>query len=543
MPGVIGARILIRFYNWTVSSRPRVVVVGVLLSLVLFVVSVFLPPLVFLLITVLVFLILGLTAHRIRHTGVALDYPGIDRFFQQVPCYLTIQNKNMEIIRTNAQFRDDFGHRRGELCYKAYKGIDETCPDCPVLKTFEDGQTHSTEETVVTKDGQTIRMIVYTAPVIDEKGEVVGVMEMSTNISKVKELQDQLDAGRREYRDLFERVPCYISILDPDMRITRANSLFKHEFGDNVGKLCYEVYHSRNTICDACHVKKTFLDGKIHNIEKTVIKPDGSEARLIVYSSPIFDDQGNVVSVMEMATDITEVKRLQRELVYMGKTIAFMAHRIKNILMGLEGGIFVVNTGMEDKNDDMVKQGWGMIERNVGKVSQIVKDLLYCSREREMDFRQIEPGPVIRSVYELYNGMAQKSDIEMRLSIPEKLPIGRFDPDALHSLLSNLVTNAIDACVGDATDGKESHYIEIRAWCDKRCGYVIEIEDNGAGIPGAIGEAVFDDFFSTKGREGTGLGLLVAHKVIEEHNGTITFRSTEGEGTTFKAVFPPCVEE
>ncbi len=121
-----------------------------------------------------------------------------------------------------------------------------------------------------------------------------------------------------------------------------------------------------------------------------------------------------------------------------------------------------------------------------------------------------------------------------------KLPVGSFDPDALHSLLSNLVTNALDACINDATDGKDSHYIEIRAWCDERCGYVIEIEDNGAGIPGAVGETVFDDFFSTKGREGTGLGLLVAHKVIEEHKGTITFRSTEGKGTTFKAVFPPC---
>ncbi|HDL04405.1 MAG TPA: PAS domain-containing sensor histidine kinase [candidate division Zixibacteria bacterium] len=543
MPGSIDSRYLIRVYNWTISSKIRVAAAGVILSIILLAAAIFLHPALFAVITLVILLLLGFTAYRIRNTGVALEYPGVDRFFQQVPCYLTIQDKDMRIIRTNEQFRVDFGDRRGELCYKAYKGIEDICPNCPVIKTFDDGKTHHTEETVVTKDGKMARMIVYTAPVTDETGKVVGVMEMSTNITQVKDLQDQLDAGRREYMELFERVPCYISILDPEMRITRANKLFRQVFGNNIGKLCHQVYHDRDTVCDDCHVVKTFKDGKIHNIEKTVIKPDGDEARLIVYSSPILDEKGQVVSVMEMATDITEVKRLQRELIYMGKTIAFMAHRIKNILMGLEGGIFVVNTGMEDKDDAMVNQGWNMIERNVKKVSQIVKDLLYCSKEREMNFQQIDPVSIVRNVYELYQGVAKKAGVGLRLSIPDKLPVGRFDPDALHSLLSNLIINAIDACVGDVSERKDSHQIEIRAWCDKRCGYVFEIEDNGAGIPGIIGETIFDDFFSTKGREGTGLGLLVAHKVIEEHDGTITFRSSEGEGTIFKAVFPPCAEE
>ena len=95
---------------------------------------------------------------------------------------------------------------------------------------------------------------------------------------------------------------------------------------------------------------------------------------MVVYSMPIYDDAGEIASVMEVFTDITEVKKLQRQLTLMGRAVAGMAHRIKNILMGLEGGIFVVNTGMESNDRAQVAEGCEMVERNVNTVSAIVKD-------------------------------------------------------------------------------------------------------------------------------------------------------------------------
>jgi signal transduction histidine kinase len=314
--------------------------------------------------------------------------------------------------------------------------------------------------------------------------------------------------------------------------------LFKQEFGEREGEFCFWVYKNRSEPCPNCPLQKTFEDKQIHSSEETVIRSDGTEMQLIVYSSPIFDEDGNIQAVMEMATDITEVKKLQQELTLMGRTIAVMAHRIKNILMGLEGGIFVVNTGMEENNEADIKQGWEMIERNVDKISHIVRDLLFCSKDREMKFEQVDPATVIRNVYELFAGRAEKEGIHLNLQLPESLPEGRFDPDALHSLLTNLVANSFDACVFDTTEGKDRHEITIRGVWEEPGRYVFEVEDNGIGIPGINGESVFEEFFSTKGREGTGLGLLVAHKVAEEHGGTITFDSRQGEGTTFRAIFP-----
>lgn len=536
---VSAPHILVGIYTWVISSIYRVAVFALILAVALGAAAHFYNAVVFGVMLAIILFGLGGMAFLIRRSSAALDFPGVDRFFQQVPCYLSIQDRNLRIIRTNALFRKDFGNRVGELCHVVYKGSKEVCPNCPVIKTFADGRTYSTEETVITKDGRPAQMIVYTTPVADEQGNIVGVMEMSTNITEIKELQEQIDASRKEYMDLFERVPCYISILDKDYRIKRLNSMFKKDFGDRTGSYCYEVYHKMDNICPDCHVAKTFEDERIHSVEKTVIRADGSEARLIVYSSPIYDEKGRLTAVMEMATDITEVKRLQRELIYMGQTIATMAHRIKNILMGLEGGIFVVNTGMEDSDNALISKGWDMIENNVNKVSRIVKDLLYCSKERELNMQEIDPVPVVNSVYELFRGRAQKEGVGMNLELPESLPRGRFDSEALHSLLTNLVMNALDACIYDTTgEKKDSHRINIRGYYDERKRHIFEVEDNGQGIPGSVGESIFEDFFSTKGREGTGLGLLVAHRIVEQHGGAITFDSKESVGTTFRAVFP-----
>jgi len=536
---LIGYRMLASTYFWVVGSLGRLIPIVILLTATVVGLTHIIPPFWSGLTIASLGLLIGGAAYIARRSDIAREYPAVDRFFQRVPCYLSIQDKDLNIIRANELFRRDFGNRLGEKCHKVYKGSDDVCPNCPVIKTFADGKTYSTEETVITRDGQPAQMIVYTTPVLDEKQHITGVMEMSTNITEIKKLQEQLEAGHKEYQELFERVPCYISIQDRDLRIIKCNQRFEQEFGDPRGKYCYEVFKNRDCICPDCHALKTLEDGAIHSRETTVIRKDGSPARLVAYSSPIFNDAGEIEAVMEMSTDISEVKRLERELADMGRTIAVMAHRIKNILMGLEGGIFVVNAGIEDGDDAMIKKGWGMIERNVQNVSRIVKDLLFCSREREMNFEQCDPAPIVHSVYDLFKGRARKGNTCLDLEIEKSLPDGRFDPEALHSLLTNLVTNALDACVNDASENRDCYGIVVRGWYDSDDRqHIFEVEDNGTGIPGHVGDSVFDDFFSTKGREGTGLGLLVAHKIVEEHGGRITFRSRDGQGTVFRVIFP-----
>jgi signal transduction histidine kinase len=233
------------------------------------------------------------------------------------------------------------------------------------------------------------------------------------------------------------------------------------------------------------------------------------------------------------------VKKLQRQLTLMGRAVAGMAHRIKNILMGLEGGIYVVNTGMQSDDRDLLGEGWRMVETNVTKVSRLVKDLLYCSKERVPKFKDgVCPQEIVRQVYDLYSGRAADGGIDLRLELGEPPACGTFDADGLFNLLSNLVANAIDACRFDPDESKSTHTIHLRCRQETGGQTVFEVEDDGVGIPEDVSGKVFEDFFSTKGTEGTGIGLLVVQKVAEEHGGTVTFSTRPGAGTHFRVMLP-----
>jgi C4-dicarboxylate-specific signal transduction histidine kinase len=343
----------------------------------------------------------------------------------------------------------------------------------------------------------------------------------------------EASASTLRYRDIM---PVYMSVQDRSYRILESNERFDQDFGDRVGECCYRAYKGRDSICPGCPVERTFVDGQVHSSEETVVTRDGKSASMIVHSVPILDEKGYVTSVMEVSTNITEVKRMQRQLALMGLAVAGTAHRIKNLLMGLEGGIFVVNTGFETKDEATIAEGWEMVERNVSNVSRIVKDLLYCSKEREPRFEEnVSLDEIVREAHALFRARAEAEGIELRIETQGE-GRGRFDREALLNLITNLCANAIDACRFDPAPDKGGHRVTLRCHCSNGADAVIEVEDDGMGIPEDA--RVFENFFSTKGTEGTGLGLLVVQKIAEEHGGSASYTSRPGKGTTFRVVLP-----
>jgi histidine kinase len=275
----------------------------------------------------------------------------------------------------------------------------------------------------------------------------------------------------------------------------------------------------------------------VNSAEMTFRTLNGSKPVLLVHASPLKNQENEIEHIIEMAVNITSVKEMQRQLILLGQTFAGMAHSIKNIMMGLEGGIYVVNRGLEDKKQDEVREGWEMVLLNFDKISRIVKDILYCSKEREPDFQRVDPNEIIRQIYGLFKDVAKKYSVSIKLDLDPDLKEAVMDPSALHNILSNLVSNAFDACKMDLW--KDEHLIEIRSRRNKNGATVIEVADNGVGIDRDVREHIFEEFFSSKGDQGTGLGLMVTQKIMREHGGKITFRSRPHQGTTFVVTFPP----
>ena len=452
-----------------------------------------------------------------------------------MPCYVTVQDLDLKILHSNRRFREDFGDPDGAFCYQIYKHRPERCEDCPVMRTFWDGTSHTSQEEVTCVDGRPVSVIVYTMPIKDEDGDIHAVMEVSTDITEIKLLQKQLRESQERYRQLFEEVPCYISIQDENLRMIDANRMFREDFGVPFGKKCYEVYKHRKEECIPCHVRDTFEDGKTYTHEEVATSEKGDRFNVLVHTSPIYNADGNITSVMEMSTNITQIRQLQSQLTSIGLLISSISHGLKGLLNGLDGGIYLVDSGLKKDNKERLEKGWDIVLRNVSRIRSMVLDILYYAKDREPEWEELSAKNLQEDVYKISERKA--SDLNIGFRVDGVVDNDKFEGDykAVRTMLINLVENSIDACRLDKK--KSEHISRFNVSGDKNYIY-FQIEDNGIGMDRETKEKAFSLFFSSKGHEGTGLGLFISNKIAQSHGGKILIESKEGEGTRFTVTLP-----
>ncbi|UCC80188.1 MAG: PAS domain-containing sensor histidine kinase [Candidatus Zixiibacteriota bacterium] len=458
-----------------------------------------------------------------------------DKIFDAIPGYISVQNRELRLTAANDAFRKDFGDIEGRYCYQVYKQRPEKCENCPVERTFHDGQKHQSEEIVRTIDGREVHVLVNTTPIRNDSGEVTDVIEMSTDITELKNLQIQLTESRQRYRQLFEEVPCFISIQDRDLRIIEANRLHREAFGTSYGSKCYEVYKHRTEECYPCVVKKTFEDGDTHIHEEVVTSKAGVKINVLVFTMPIKDQNGEIESVIEMSTDITQIRQLQSKLESIGLLISSISHGLKGLLSSLDGGFYLVNTGLEKNNEERVKKGWEIAQRNVERIRSMVLDILYYAKDREPNWESISAAEMTKEIHGIMLSKAENLNVKLELINDKEDEVFEADRKAVHSMLVNLVENSLDACRVDDKKGDHKVTVVTRNSPD----YVeFEISDNGIGMDRETREKAFSLFFSSKGTEGTGLGLFIANKIAQEHGGSIKVESEANVGTRFHVKLP-----
>ena len=452
------------------------------------------------------------------------------KYFDSVPSYLTIQDKDFHLLDANQKFKNDFGNIDNRYCYQVYKNRSEKCEVCPVERTFHDGQSHQSEEIVKTLDGKEVNVIVNTAPIHDENGKIISVMEMSTDITENKKLQNQFKESQRKFQLMFEEVPCFISIQDKNLRIVEANRLHRETFGTSYGSMCYEVYKHRTSKCEPCIIEQTFKDGLIHTHEEVVTSKDNRQLNVMVFTAPIKDANGNIEKVIEMSADITPIRELQDKLTSVGLLIGSISHGIKGLLNGLDGGIYLVNTGLKKNDRARIDQGWEIASRNIRRIRSMVMDILYYAKDREPQWEDIPIKELMKEVCENFSDRAKRNNIDYICEIDPDAEQLEADRNAVRSLLINLLDNSLDACRIDTK--KKSHTVTLKV--EHRPNQIIfNILDDGIGMDRETREKAFSLFFSSKGAGGTGLGLFIANKIAEAHGGSISIESEEGKGSSF----------
>jgi signal transduction histidine kinase len=330
-------------------------------------------------------------------------------------------------------------------------------------------------------------------------------------------------------------MPCYVAVQGPDLVIQHANRKFREAFGPSVGDQCFRVYKQREEQCLVCPALQTFVDGEAREHEEVVVTEAGERLNVICTTAPIRNADGEVTSVIEMAIDITQIRELQSQLTSIGLLVGSISHGIKGLLTGLDGGIYMVNTGFEKDKPERVEKGWEMVQRNVDRIRSMVLDILYYAKDRELMLDRID---VLPFVNEMRDGLKKKAGdlgVEMTFEVAEDAGSFQGDSAAIRAMLANILENSLDACRVDEKKPKHTVRVQIRRvdpWM------IFEISDNGIGMDRETRQRIFSLFFSSKGAKGTGLGLFIASKIVDKHGGDIKVESRRGRGSRFLIRLP-----
>jgi len=234
---------------------------------------------------------------------------------------------------------------------------------------------------------------------------------------------------------------------------------------------------------------------------------------------------------------VQEKTQLQSHLSSLGLMIGSISHGIKGLLTGLDGAIYLVDSGFTRDDPGQVKEGWETVKLMVERIRSLMLDILFYAKERKLKRDPVQAAQFAHEVARAVAPKIKEQKIDFVTEIDESVNSCTGDPDYLHSALSNILENAVDACAKDPAE--KAHKITFGLRQD-RDHIVFDIFDNGIGMDSETKAKIFDLFYSAKAEKGTGLGLFICQKIIEQHGGTIDVKSTPGQGSLFTVKIPKC---
>lgn len=348
--------------------------------------------------------------------------------------------------------------------------------------------------------------------------------------------------AKKEWERTVDSIRDVVMIVGPDLTVRRANRRVAELAGVPIvsirGRKCYSLLAASGAPCGACPALETFRNGKEASAEIVV---DGKDAVLQCWSYPIADaGSGQTVAAAVYEKDVTEMKRMQRQLVHaekmaaIGQLAASVAHELNNPLSAVISVSQLLLKEMEPSlpsHEDLKS-----IEDAALRCKKIVEDLLVFSRKPQVSAHEpVSLSDAVEKALGLLKAKLNVRGIVVEEQIPKGLPGIPIDPDPLQQVLLNLISNARDAM-------GQGGVLRLKAWEEKkrdRDFVVLSVHDTGCGIPPDRMDKIFEPFYTTKPPgKGTGLGLSICRRLMEAYGGGIEVVSREGQGANFLVWFP-----
>jgi two-component system NtrC family sensor kinase len=397
--------------------------------------------------------------------------------------------------------------------------------------------------------------------------------------TKVKERTAELEKTTKLLQVEYNRLDAIINspnlglvIEDKDCNIRFMNKTLIETFGNQIGKKCYEKFKGRKDKCPICPIDEILIKGK-----KTFTYLDqDDQGHYYELSAALFQDEKGERYILETTRDITERKKLERQveeythnlertnreleealkslkeaqfqliqaekMVAVGQLAAGVAHELNNPLGGILGysqfALEKINQKpicqFDQEDTESFLQYLKDIEQQTKRCRAIIQSLLKFSRaSRKEEFEPTDVNSVLKETFMFIKHQVEKNRVKLVERLADSLPLINGQPSQLQQVFTNLILNAVQAMPEGGTLTIHSRTKEDHQAIE------ISFTDTGAGIPEENLSKIFEPFFTTKKvGEGTGLGLSVSYGLIKNHGGEIKVQSQKGQGTTFTVILP-----
>jgi histidine kinase len=473
--------------------------------------------------------------------------------FDTVPCIITVQNRDYQLVGFNREFAETFDPRPGDYCYHAYKNRETKCPNCPVEKTFADGQSHYSEEAGVDKDGTPTYWIVKTSPIKNDQGEVIAAMEVNLDITHRKQLEDKLEQSEKKYHHIFNNIPNPTFVLDAQsLEILDCNESLKAVYGyakdEIINRSFMDLFLEEEKERYASILKSATILTRVKQLKRT-----GEHLFVNVRISPAEYPGRRVLLVT--TSDITERLETEQQLIQaskmatLGEMATGVAHELNQPLAVIKtaSSFFMKKVNKAERIEDSILATLAKeIDSHVDRATKIINHMRQFGRKSDMEFEKVQVNAVLRKAFEFFSQQLKVRGIDVVWDLAPNPPPIKADADHLEQVFINLLINARDAIEAKWQAGAgplEEKRIILRSKVGGQTLYV-EVEDTGTGIAKPILNKIFEPFFTTKEvGKGTGLGLSISYRIVQDIGGTIRAVSNNGQGARFIIAFPVAVQE
>ncbi|MDF2684192.1 MAG: sensor histidine kinase [Brevibacillus sp.] len=386
-------------------------------------------------------------------------------------------------------------------------------------------------------DGSIVPVSLSLTPVLNAAGQVVRIISCSRDMREHKLIEQELKASQANYRLITENMSDMIFVYKTDGSVLYASASHTKQLGYPIQEfLGMSVLDQARLIHpdDVELVTSLFVREWTDENETTVVyrlrHRDGHWVSVESRYKPIRDEEGRVDSVMIVSRDVSEImetKELLRQsdkLSAIGQLAAGIAHEIRNPLTSLRGFVQLLQASMADQRycEIMLSE--------LDRINFIVTELLVLAKPQGMKFSEKNPGLIIQNVVSLLESQANMNNVIFHVNMDPQLPMISCDENQLKQVFINICKNAIEAL----PEGGEV-FVEGKSMMDSRI--QISIRDTGCGIEPSRMPRLGEPFYTTK-ENGTGLGLMVSYRILEDHGGSFSIESERDKGTTVHITLP-----